>query len=86
MRDYTDIVPFDLYLLRPMASGMANQNLHSYEDNSTWIDSWTALKDEPSYRDDVWALQERWEHIDASDGQYFGWFSFIHFSQQIGDF
>ena len=66
-----DIAPSDYYLSRSMAHGLADQLFCSYEDISKWLDSWIASKDEHFYQDGIRALQERWEKVVASDGQYF---------------
>lgn len=54
-----------------MAHGLGYQQLHSYEDNSKWLDSWIDLKDEHFYVDGISSLPQTWENVVTSDGQYF---------------
>ena len=64
-----DIAPFDYYLLRSMAHGLADQQFH--EEIEKWLDSWIASKDEHFYRNGIRALPERWAKVVTSDGHYF---------------
>ena len=45
-----NVAPFDYYLFRSMAHGLADQQFHPYEDIEIWLDSWRASRDEQFYR------------------------------------
>ena len=40
----TDIAPFDYYLFRSMAHGLADQQFRSYQDIEKWLDPWITSK------------------------------------------
>ena len=78
-RRIPNIMPFDYYLFRSMAHGLADQQFHLYEDIEKWLDSWIASKDEHFYSNGIRALPERWAKVEANDGKYFEWYICNHF-------
>ena len=55
----SDIAPFDYYLFRSMAHGLADQQFRSYEDIEKWLDSWIASEDEHFYTVAVFELYQK---------------------------